>query len=77
MSAAPNPFADAARDRKANTIVAYLLRYLIHKLKEETDEGWIKILVSAEVKAERAPSPESKALIYEKLRRLERIHQCL
>lgn len=70
-------FAIAARDRKANMIVLYLIRRLIDTLREQPDEGWIQLLQVAGVKADKPPSPESKDLIYEKLHRLERIHQIL
>lgn len=74
---APNAFADAARHRKAHTIVGYLMRRLIQTVKEQPDEGWLQILTAAEVKAERVPSDDSKALIFDMLERLERIHRIL
>jgi hypothetical protein len=76
MTSAPKPdFASQARDRKADTVVKYLLSCLVNNVIEldRNDEKWKEWFRYAGVNADDAPSADTKTAIINRMLMAERL----
>lgn len=68
MSPVQDTFAQRSREKKARLIVAEVIRQALETLGGLDDSEWIQLCRAAGANAYKAPSDESKKLVYQLLR---------